>query len=94
MSQDAIEALGDPDGGWTRREAAALRYADQVARDPSGVSDAVWSELADHFDDGQVVELTAVVGLFSMFNRLTEPLQIESTDPGWPGAGPSPAREV
>ena len=37
-----------------------------------------------HFDDGQIVELAAVIGLFNYFNRFNDALRVEITPPGMP----------
>ena len=40
--------------------------------DPNNVDNALWDELRRHFDEGEVVELAAVVGLFNYFNRFNQ----------------------
>jgi alkylhydroperoxidase family enzyme len=93
VSEDAISALGDSDHpDWTPRERVALRYAEQVTLDAKAVSDALYAELKQHFDDGQIIELTFAVSLFNMFNRFNDALQVEPTAPGWVGALPAPTR--
>ncbi len=37
-----------------------------------------------NFDDGQIVELAAVIGLFNYFNRFNDALRVEITKPGMP----------
>lgn len=90
MSQEAIDSL--PDGGSRDRfspaEQVALRYAEQLTLDAKRIDDALWSELRSHFDEPQVVELTAAAGLFNFFNRFNDALQVDITMPGWPGADP------
>ena len=85
MSQESIEALAHPDDQrWTPRERVALRYAEQVTNDAKRVSNELWQELSAHFDEGEIIELTAAITLFAMFNRFADALQIEITEPGWP----------
>jgi alkylhydroperoxidase family enzyme len=85
VSQDAIDALENPaDAQWTPRERVALRYAEQVTSDARRVSDELWAELKQHFDDGEIIELTAATTLFNMFNRFNDALQVDVTQPGWP----------
>ncbi len=85
MSQASIDALETADDShWTPRERVALRYAEQVTRDAKRVGDNLWHELKQHFDDGEIIELTAATSLFNMFNRFNDALQVEITEPGWP----------
>jgi uncharacterized peroxidase-related enzyme len=95
VSQDAIEALDNPeDERWQPCEKLALRYAEQVTKNAKGVSDRLWNELKQYFDEGQLVELTTAIGLFNMFNRFNEALQVELTTPGWVGNSPPPVPSV
>jgi len=63
----------------TAREKAALRFAEQMTRDSHGVSDEQFAELRRHFDEGEVVELASVIGLFNYFNRFNDALNMEPT---------------
>ena len=47
--------------------------------DPHGVDDEVWSELRRHFDEGEIIELAAAIGLFNYFNRFNDALKMEPT---------------
>lgn len=53
-----------------------------MTRDASRVPDAVFEQLARRFDEGEIVEIAAVVGLFNYFNRFNEALKMEPTQPG------------
>jgi 4-carboxymuconolactone decarboxylase len=66
-------------------ERAALAYADIMTRDVN-VPDAVFDEVARHFSDRQIVELTVLIGAYSMNTRVLKALQI---DPQTPSATPS-----
>jgi alkylhydroperoxidase family enzyme len=61
--------------GW----AAALRYAELVNESGHAVSDSNYEELAEHWNDGELVEITMVIGLFSYFNRFNDALRVEIT---------------
>ena len=50
-------------------ERAALRFALAASAQPSGVTAEDFAELRRHWDDGQIVELLAVVSLFGFLNR-------------------------
>ncbi len=58
---------------------AALTFADAMARSGHEVTDAIFAELARHWDAGQIVEISMVVGLFSYFNRFNDALCVEVT---------------
>lgn len=53
-----------------------------MTRDARAVSDETFSELARHFDEGEIVEIACVVGLFNYFNRFNDALRTEPTKPG------------
>lgn len=69
---------------FTPAERAALSLAERMTTDAHGVDEEVWANLKAHFDDGQIVELAAVIGLFNYFNRFNDALGVEITPSGWP----------
>jgi len=78
-----IAALRDVDGGpFTDREKAALRFGLHMTRDANAVPEPVFAALREHFDEGEIVEIAAVVGLFAYFNRFNNALGLEPTKPG------------
>ena len=72
-----FEQLGLPEP-----ERLALRLAETVTRDSNAVSSDFFAALRAHFDEGQIIELIAVIGLFNYFNRFNNALQMEPTRPG------------
>jgi alkylhydroperoxidase family enzyme len=64
---------------FTEKEKVALRLAEKMTLDPNGVDEAQWSVIRRHFDEGEVVELLAAIGLFNYFNRFNNVLQMEPT---------------
>jgi alkylhydroperoxidase family enzyme len=60
-------------------ERVALRFSDQLTRDSNGISDKLFAELRRHFNEGEVVEIAAVAGLFNYFNRFNNALEMEPT---------------
>lgn len=60
-------------------ERVALRFAEQITRDSNAVSDELFAELRRHFDEGEIVEIAAVAGLFNYFNRFNNALEMEPT---------------
>jgi alkylhydroperoxidase family enzyme len=61
------------------REKAALELAERATLDPNEVDDEFWTELRKHFDEGEIIELLAAIGLFNYFNRFNSALKMEPT---------------
>jgi alkylhydroperoxidase family enzyme len=57
----------------------ALQFSEQLTLDSKAISDETFAELRRHFDEGQVVEIAAVAGLFNYFNRFNNALEMEPT---------------
>ncbi len=64
---------------FTAPERAALQFSEQLTRNSHAISDAMFAELRRHFDEGEIVEIAAVAGLFNYFNRFNNALQMEPT---------------
>ena len=60
-------------------EKAALELAERVTQDPHAVDDEFWSELRQHYEEGEIIELLAAIGLFNYFNRFNDALRMEPT---------------
>jgi AhpD family alkylhydroperoxidase len=73
MSDGAVCSLERPEEAddLTEPEKAAIHYADLMATDHLAVDDAVFDRLRRHFDDGEIVELGAHIGLCVGFGRLS-----------------------
>ena len=69
---------------FTAAELAALTLAERMTTDARNVDEEVWAQVREHFDEGQVIELAAVIGLFNYFNRFNDALRVEVTPPGRP----------
>ena len=61
---------------FTGRQLVALRFAEIMTTGAREVDEALWGELQIHFDDGEIVELATVIGLFNFFNRYADALQL------------------
>jgi alkylhydroperoxidase family enzyme len=59
-------------------EKLALEYADAMTATPVNVSDELFARLREHFDERQMVELTALISLENMRARFNWALGIES----------------
>ncbi len=54
---------------FTDAEKAALKYANAAASIPNAVDDEIAAELHKHWEDDDIVEITAVIALFGYLNR-------------------------
>jgi len=57
-------------------ERAVLAYADTMTRDVV-VPDAVFAEVARHFDAREIVELTVLIGTYNMNARVLQALELD-----------------
>ncbi len=48
-----------------------------MTTDSTNVSDETFTEVKKHFEDGEVVELCAVIGIFNYFNCFNNALHME-----------------
>jgi len=70
--QGSIEQL---EAGWR----AALEYADAVHVSGHQVTDELYARLRAAWDEGQIVEITLVIGMTEYFNRFNDSLRVEPT---------------
>jgi alkylhydroperoxidase family enzyme len=75
VQSDGVAGLEPLEPGWR----VALLYADAVAVSGHAVTDELYAALAAHWDPGEIVEITSVIGLFSYFNRFNNALRVEVT---------------
>ena len=61
---------------FTERQLIALRYAEIMTTSALDIDEDVWDQLQAEFDDGEIVELTSVIGLFNFFNRYADALKL------------------
>jgi alkylhydroperoxidase family enzyme len=66
---------------FTPAERAALEFALAAAACPGAVDAALGAELRRHWDDGEIVEITAVVALFGFLNRWNDAMATELEAP-------------
>lgn len=69
-------------GPFSERERAALAWAEALTRNASATSDELFDRLSASWSEAEIVEITAMAGLFNYFNRVAEALRIEPTQPG------------
>lgn len=76
---DAMYHIDQHRDEFTPAELAALTLAERMTTDAHGVDEEVWAELRAHYDEGQIIELAAVIGLFNYFNRFNDALHVPVT---------------
>lgn len=71
VEPEKIEAIWDFERSprYSEAERAALRFARDAASVPNAVTPEHFVDLRRHCDDGEIVEMLAVVGLFGFLNR-------------------------
>ena len=58
-------------------EKAALRVAMHAGQIPNGVSDRMFAELAEHYDEAAQLEIVAVISMFGFLNRWNATLKTD-----------------
>ena len=61
-------------------ESLVVRYAAQMTRQVK-VTDAVFAEMREHFDETQIVELTTAIAAYNMVARILVALDIQPETP-------------
>ncbi len=67
-------------GLFSEKERLALHFAEQATRAPARVSDELVAQLRQHFTEGEIVEIAAVVGLMNFTNKVHEARAIPRED--------------
>ena len=81
VTEELLDALYNIDQHshlFTDRELIALRFAEIMTTSARDVDEELWDALQAYFDDGEIVEIATVIGLFNFFNRYADALQILS----------------
>ena len=83
-SEELIDAIQDRAGGAALERLepgwrAALEYADVVHVSGHLVTDDLYAKLRAAWDEGQIVEITLVIGMTEYFNRFNDSLRVEPT---------------
>ncbi len=80
VSDEALAGLNDPESHpFPPDQRAALRFADAMTTGRGEVPDEIFADLRRHFDEPQIVEMAAVIGLFNYFNRFNNALHVAIT---------------
>lgn len=62
---------------WTPGQAALVRLCDEL-HETSTISDALWDDLKEHYDDDQLIELIYTAGLYHAVSYLVNGLRLPS----------------
>ncbi|PYH43287.1 carboxymuconolactone decarboxylase family protein [Aspergillus saccharolyticus JOP 1030-1] len=88
FSEEAMEAIRHPEicpevqeRVLSQAESAVLKYTDAMTKTVR-VPDAVFQEVKDHFDDKQVVEITATVAAYNCVSRFLVALDVGERNHG------------
>jgi alkylhydroperoxidase family enzyme len=65
-------------GAFSEPERAALEYAERITYTDQKVDDALFARLKQHFNEGQIVELTAVAALENFRSKFNPSLGVEA----------------
>lgn len=64
---------------FTDAENVALELAERMTLSGHAVDDDLWQRLNAFYDEGEIVELASVIGLFNYFNRWNDALRTDIT---------------
>ena len=64
---------------FTEKELIALEFAEVVTTDSNNVPDELYADMKKYFDDGEIVEITCVIGIFNYFNKFNNALKTDIT---------------
>jgi len=79
-TEEELAALGRGDlAAFASRDRKALEFAEKLTLDSNRVSDDLFRELRSYFNEGEIIEIAAVAGIFNYFNRVNNALQMEPT---------------
>jgi alkylhydroperoxidase family enzyme len=71
--------LGSGNAEFAPAERAAIAFGEELTRHPQGVAEETFAELKKHWNERQIVEITAVACLFNAFNRFNNALGVDLT---------------
>jgi len=79
VTDQQIQALGfyRRSEAFDEKEKITIRFADIVTRGATAVDPAVLEYVGKYYSEDEIVELTMVIGLANLVNRINDTLQIE-----------------
>lgn len=86
LSAETVDnILSDEIEGFDEVDMLVRNYAVQVTEKPQYMRDQMFADLAKHFSEEQIVELTLRIALCGFFNRFNDAMQIGMEDGVVPG---------
>jgi AhpD family alkylhydroperoxidase len=85
VDADVTEALLDgvasaaSSADYSAAEQLAIEYAQRYCTDSTTIDDALLARLGEHFDPGEIVELTLVIAKYLAFGRFMQVLGLDQT---------------
>ena len=78
LTTDDVARVAEGPGalGWSRRDTALLRAADELHRGHA-ISDELWLTLSEYFTDVAIMELTFVCGHYTMLSMVANTVGVE-----------------
>ena len=79
MTNEQIKALKHyrQSDAFDAKEKATIRFADLVTRGATAIDEEILKWLGRYYSEDEIVELTLVIALANMVNRINDTLQIE-----------------
>jgi alkylhydroperoxidase family enzyme len=79
VTNEQIEALKHyrQSDAFDAKEKATIRFADLVTRGATAIDEEILKWLGRYYSEDEIVELTLVISLANMVNRINDTLQIE-----------------
>jgi AhpD family alkylhydroperoxidase len=89
VDEATLSSLGDfaTSPNFSGAERAALAATVALTREPRALPPALWEQLRAHYDEGEVVEVLAAIGLNNYLSRVTNAMGLQPPQPE-----PTPAR--
>ena len=76
ISEDPIKMLEDTES-LKPEYACAIEYLQLMFADSNRIPDSMFDKLREHFNEGEIVELTFLIGYINMLNWFNNALQVE-----------------
>jgi alkylhydroperoxidase family enzyme len=79
VTDEQIEALKHyrQSDAFNAKEKATIRFADLVTRGATAIDEEILKWLGRYYSEDEIVELTLVISLANLVNRINDTLQIE-----------------
>lgn len=82
ITLEKIIALSDFETNelFTEKERIALTYAEAMTRTDKGVNDTIFQQLRQHFNEDEIIELTATIAFENLSSKFNAALDIPSEE--------------